>query len=114
MVLCSNGVEALRYCSQTEAALPNFIFLDVRMPGIDGFEVAQRLRKNRRLASTTIIMLTRCDSTIDKIKARLAGAQDLMGKPFREVDILAMVRRYIGDGEQQTSPYSSSLVTSRS
>jgi len=113
VVMCSNGREAFQYCSRPEAAIPGLIFLDVRMPGVDGFEVAQRLKRNHRLVNSTIILLTRCDSVIDRLKARLAGAQAVITKPFREVEILAAVRQYLGDGEPSLSAYSSSLVTSR-
>ena len=111
VLLCSTGTEALQYLRVPENAMPSFIFLDIHMPGIDGFETAQRLRRNHRLAKSIIIMLSRSDSVIDRLKARLAGAQDLMSKPFKTADIVAVVRQYLGDAEPQIQPYS--LVASR-
>ena len=78
---------------------PILTTLDVSLPGIDGFEVARRIRS---FSNTYLIMLTARDEEIDTLMGLDAGADDYLTKPFRPRElrarIEAMLRRY------QTSP----------
>ena len=116
VIACSNGVEALKYLREPTNPVPNLIFVDIHMPHLDGFETVKRLRQNRRLAKSVILMLSRSDSIIDRLKGRLAGAQDLLSKPFKTAHIVATVQRYIGDAEleaETTHTYTSLVIASR-
>ncbi|MCX6545762.1 MAG: response regulator transcription factor [Acidobacteria bacterium] len=66
------------------------IVLDVMLPGIDGYEVARRLRSARN--RTPILMLTARDATSDVVKGLDAGADDYLTKPFSFDELLARVR----------------------
>jgi two-component system OmpR family response regulator len=66
------------------------IVLDLMLPGIDGFEVARRLRKNRN--GTPILMLTARDAVPDVVKGLDVGADDYMTKPFSFEEFLARLR----------------------
>lgn len=66
------------------------IILDIMLPGMDGYEIARRLRKEKR--QTPIIMLTARSSTGDKVKGLDCGADDYMTKPFEPEELLARVR----------------------
>lgn len=89
----SDGVEALRAIKAQPNLLPALIFLDICMPTLDGYEVARLLRTDPRFDSTVIVMLSRRDSIVDRLKGALAGAKIYMTKPFRTQDILSVVSR---------------------
>jgi diguanylate cyclase (GGDEF)-like protein len=71
---------------------PDLVLLDVMMPRIDGFEVAQRLRKNPQTANTSIIMLTAKALSADKVTGLQSGADDYIIKPFDPIELLARVK----------------------
>jgi diguanylate cyclase (GGDEF)-like protein len=87
--VASDGVEAL---DKAGALRPDLVLLDVMMPRIDGFEVAQRLRRNPHTASTSIIMLTAKALSTDKVLGLTAGADDYIIKPFDPIELLARVK----------------------
>jgi diguanylate cyclase (GGDEF)-like protein len=89
VVVAGDGEEALR---KAEEMRPDLVLLDVMMPRIDGFEVAQRLRRNPRTASTNIIMLTAKALSSDKVLGLTAGADDYIIKPFDPIELLARVK----------------------
>lgn len=76
------------------------IVLDIALPGIDGFEICSRLRKDAHI-STPILMLTARDQLDDKLKGFETGADDYLVKPFDmpelEARILALIRRERGE-----------------
>jgi CheY-like chemotaxis protein len=61
---------------------PELVLLDIRLPGMDGFEVARRLRSNRRTATTPVLMLTDLHDRSDRLKGLGLGAEDYIAKPF--------------------------------
>lgn len=68
----------------------DLIILDVMLPGLSGFEVAQRLRAEKN--ATPVLMLTARDEVSDKVKGLNLGADDYMTKPFSPEELLARVR----------------------
>src|SRR5207244_6101784 len=62
------------------------------MPKLDGFEVAQRLRRDSRTSSSSIIMLTAKALSSDKVLGLSSGADDYIIKPFDPVELLARVK----------------------
>ncbi|MEX2275617.1 MAG: response regulator [Actinomycetota bacterium] len=87
--VAGDGEEAL---SKADELHPDLVLLDVMMPRIDGFEVAQRLRKNPKTANTSIIMLTAKALSTDKVLGLTAGADDYIIKPFDPIELLARVK----------------------
>jgi diguanylate cyclase (GGDEF)-like protein len=87
--VASDGEEAL---SRAQELRPDLVLLDVMMPRIDGFEVAQRLRRNPQTANTSIIMLTAKALSTDKVLGLTAGADDYIIKPFDPIELLARVK----------------------
>ena len=85
--LATDGVEALATIAATQ---PDLVILDVLMPGIDGLEVARRLRGagNR----VPILMLTAREAIDDRVAGLDAGADDYLVKPFALAELLARVR----------------------
>jgi two-component system, OmpR family, response regulator MprA len=81
-----NGESALTAAEQTP---PDLIVLDVMLPGLDGLEVARRLRATR---ATPILMLTARDAVGDRVQGLDAGADDYLVKPFAVEELLARLR----------------------
>jgi diguanylate cyclase (GGDEF)-like protein len=89
VMVAGDGEEALEKASEIR---PDLVLLDVMMPRIDGFEVAQRLRKNPQTANTSIIMLTAKALSADKVTGLQSGADDYIIKPFDPIELLARVK----------------------
>ncbi len=70
--------------------LPDLILLDLMLPGIDGYEFAEQLRRKDR--DVAIIMVTALDQERDKVRGLDAGADDYITKPFSMEELLARVR----------------------
>jgi signal transduction histidine kinase len=85
----SDGSQAL---ALVEDMTPDLILLDVKMPGMDGFEVCRRLRANPRLAEVPIVMLTALADSESRLQGIQAGADDFVSKPFDGTELLAKVR----------------------
>jgi len=82
----SNGNDAL---AKVEASPPELILLDVMMPGIDGIEVARRIKNNDALPFIPIIMQTALDTTENKVEGLEAGADDYITKPIDFAELKA-------------------------
>ncbi len=89
VTVASDGEEALERAVELR---PDLVLLDVMMPKLDGFEVAQRLRRDVRTSSTSIIMLTAKALSSDKVLGLSTGADDYIIKPFDPVELLARVK----------------------
>jgi PleD family two-component response regulator len=74
---------------------PDLVLLDVRLPGIDGFEVARRLRNHRRTSFIPILMLTDLKDRSDRLKGLEAGVDDYVAKPFDLQEIGLRVRNAV-------------------
>nr|WP_272886588.1 response regulator transcription factor [Bifidobacterium adolescentis] len=68
---------------------PDLVLLDIMLPGLDGVQVAQRIRQT---ANTPIIMLTAKSDTTDVVKGLEAGADDYVVKPFEVVELMARIK----------------------
>ncbi len=88
----SNGTQALE---QVKAENPDLILLDVMMPDMDGFEVAQRLKKDPTTNDIPIIFLTALNSTADVVKGFQVGANDFISKPFNKEELIIRVTHQI-------------------
>ncbi|MBN1887665.1 MAG: hybrid sensor histidine kinase/response regulator [Thermoflexales bacterium] len=88
----SSGAAALR---TIQADPPDLILLDIRMPGIDGYEVCDCLKRNERTRDIPIIFISALDSTEDKVKAFEAGGVDYIAKPFQEAEVVARVEAHL-------------------
>ncbi len=75
--------------------LPDLVLLDIRMPGLDGYEVCRRFKADERLRSLPIIFLSAFAEPADKVLAFEAGGVDYVTKPFAEVEVLARVQTHL-------------------
>jgi two-component system, chemotaxis family, response regulator PixG len=74
---------------------PDLILLDVKMAGIDGYELCRLLRNHSFFKTTPIIMVTGNTGIIDRVKARMVGASSYLTKPFAQADLLKIVFRHL-------------------
>uniref|UniRef100_Q47FQ9 histidine kinase n=1 Tax=Dechloromonas aromatica (strain RCB) TaxID=159087 RepID=Q47FQ9_DECAR len=77
------------------AKTPELILLDVRMPGMDGYELCQRLKDNPKTREIPVIFLSALRETEDKVRGFSLGAVDYIAKPFQPEEVLARVRTHI-------------------
>lgn len=82
-----DGLAGLSYA---ESGLYDAAILDVMLPGIDGFEIVKRLRKENN--DMPVLMLTAKTATKDKVTGLDCGADDYMTKPFESAELLARMR----------------------
>lgn len=89
VVQAFDGVKGFALAKQE---LPSLVVLDVMMPEVDGFTVAQRIRKNAQTAEVPILMLTALSQINDKVKGFDIGVDDYLVKPFEMDELLVRVR----------------------
>ena len=100
-VLCAlNGTEALELAQKH---LPDLVVLDLMLPGIDGTEVARRLKSDARTATVPIIMLTAKGEETDVVVGLTLGADDYVTKPFSMKILLARLSSVLRRAEQGAS-----------
>src|SRR6266700_1774846 len=68
----ADGVEALKWLVSPQGCPPDLLLLDINLPKMDGYEVARHLKAKPQYKSIPIIMLTRRDGLVDRLKSRLA------------------------------------------
>lgn len=80
---------------------PDLVILDVKMPGMDGFEVLERLRRVQAFSTVPIIMLTSMGSEADVVRGFQLGADDYVLKPFSPIELSARVQRLLRRGRAE-------------
>ncbi|MDP9379866.1 MAG: response regulator transcription factor [Chloroflexota bacterium] len=104
VVTASNGREALE---KAQTARPDVVVLDWMMPGLDGLEVARRLRA---ADATPILMLTARDTVEDRVEGLDGGADDYLVKPFAPAELLARIRALLRRPRQDDAGVERPLV----
>ncbi len=87
----SSGEEALFKISKQHFDL---IFLDVMLPGMDGYDVCKMIKKNKDNSLMKVVMLTSKDKTFDKIRGTMAGCDGYLTKPVDEMKLRAIIERH--------------------
>lgn len=93
------GEDGVRAAS---ASRPDMIILDIRLPDIDGYEVARRLRSDRRTNNIPIIFLTEKRDRADRLHGLELGADDYITKPFDVQELRLRVRNALRRASQDT------------
>lgn len=104
----SSGEEALEHINDKQYDL---IFLDIMMPGIDGFETCSIIRKKGNMKKTPIIMLTSKKAALDELKGSLSGCSSYLTKPVKRTELyslklprlLARSRKTTSEQKEKTS-----------
>ena len=87
-----NGLIALR---GAKTILPDLILLDIKMPGLDGYQVCQKLKADEQTRDIPIIFLSALDDVSDKVKAFEVGGVDYISKPIQVKEVVARVKNQI-------------------
>ena len=92
VLVATHGEAALQRAAQ---ALPDIVLLDAMMPGMDGFEVARRLKANAQTAHIPIIFMTGLTETEYLVAALEAGGVDYVTKPIKPKEVLARMQVHL-------------------
>jgi len=89
----SNGKETIEVWNSWE---PHLIWMDMRMPVMDGYEATKQIKATTKGQATAIIALTASALEEERAVVLSAGCDDFLRKPFREADIFAIMNKHIG------------------
>lgn len=101
----ADGLSALKL---VEADEPDLLVLDIRMPGLDGYELCRRVRE---FSIAPIILLTARDAEEDKVLGLDSGADDYLTKPFSSPELLARVRAALRRAKEYTTDSAQPVFT---
>jgi len=90
--IAKNGPKALEYVGKQK---PDLVLLDIMMPGMDGYEVCQKLKADPETAAIPIIFITAMTETVNKTKGFELGAVDYITKPFHAAEVKARIRTHL-------------------
>ena len=96
VAIAASGSEAL---NRTLERPPDLVVLDIMLPGVDGLEVAQRLREAGD--NVPILMLTARDTIADRVKGLETGADDYLVKPFAPEELVARVKALLRRSQEE-------------
>lgn len=94
VLVAGDGEEGIKLVKRER---PGLIFLDLRLPGISGWDVLAWLKTERELAAIPVVVMTASVHGDGEEKARAMGAADYMIKPFTVNKLLSIVREFIGE-----------------
>jgi len=80
--------------------VPDLIVSDIRMPGMDGYQLARQLRASPRTALTPVVFLTAKDETADRIEGFRTGVDAYLTKPFEPDELVAVIRSILSRVER--------------
>jgi twitching motility two-component system response regulator PilG len=86
-----DGLVAIQALAKQEVVVPDLLLLDIGLPKMTGYEVAQILRGNPAFSDMILVMLSGHDGMIDRVRSRLIGAKDFIRKPFRVSEVVKTV-----------------------
>jgi two-component system cell cycle response regulator DivK len=88
----TTGEEGVRLA---EASAPDLIIMDIQMPVLDGHEATRRIKAKPALRGIPIIVVTSYALSGDEAKAKAAGADAYVAKPFSPRELLGLIRRFL-------------------
>ncbi len=86
------GEDALEYIQEN---VYDIIFLDVMLPGVDGLKVCKEIKSHNMSKATPVVMLTGKDGKIDKIKGKMAGANEYLTKPVQQDKLKEVLNQFL-------------------
>jgi two-component system cell cycle response regulator DivK len=92
MIEVENGEDAI---TSAQEGRPDLILMDIQLPILDGYEATRRIKADPDLKSIPIIVVTSYALSGDEEKARLAGCDDYVAKPFSPRQLLAKIKEYV-------------------
>ncbi|MGN7291530.1 PleD family two-component system response regulator [Rhizobium sp. SAFR-030] len=92
VLTAEDGFKALEIVAKTPV---DIILLDVMMPGMDGFEVCERLKGNPATSHIPVVMVTALDQPADRVRGLKAGADDFLTKPVNDLQLISRVKSLV-------------------
>lgn len=93
VIAATDGLTGVEIAKQHR---PDLILMDIRLPGIDGYEATRRLKSDPITAAIPVIAVTSYAMSGDRKKCLEAGCDEYVTKPYLPPDLLALIRRFIG------------------
>ncbi|MBX9910567.1 MAG: response regulator [Beijerinckiaceae bacterium] len=93
---CHEAVDGLQGVEMASTVSPDLILMDIQLPKLDGYDTTRRIKADPATAAIPIIAVTSYALSGDELKARAAGCDDYLSKPFSPRELLAHVRRFLG------------------
>jgi CheY-like chemotaxis protein len=93
LLVAQSGEQALETAAE---AKPDLVLLDVKMPGIDGFETFRRLRAGEATAEIPVVFISAHANVESMDEAKVLGAEGYLTKPFQFDEVIAKVREVLG------------------
>lgn len=90
------GEEALDYVKKPDNVY-DIIFLDLMLPGIDGYKVCKEIKSNKVSKNTPVVMLTGKGSRFDKLRGTMAGASVYLTKPVEQEKLKEVIKQFLPD-----------------
>jgi twitching motility two-component system response regulator PilG len=90
------GEEALEYVKKPNNVY-DIIFLDLMLPGIDGYKVCKEIKSNKVSKNTPVVMLTGKGSRFDKLRGTMAGASVYLTKPVEQEKLKEVIKQFLPD-----------------
>ncbi len=91
----ATAISGERAINRLQKYIPDLILLDIKMPGIDGFETFRQIKSKPGLADIPVIFITAYADTESIVKGFSLGAVDYISKPFQELELIARVKTHI-------------------
>jgi two-component system, cell cycle response regulator len=92
VLTAQDGFKALEIVQKTHV---DIILLDVMMPGMNGFEVCERLKSDPRTAHIPVVMVTALDEPADRVRGLKVGADDFLTKPVNDLQLISRVKSLV-------------------
>ncbi|MEQ8601879.1 MAG: PleD family two-component system response regulator [Marivibrio sp.] len=92
VITAADGPEALEKIRESQ---PDIVLLDVMMPGMDGFEVCQKIKADPEMMHIPVIMITALSDASDRVRGLESGADDFLTKPVNDIAMFARVRSLV-------------------
>ncbi|MEM7530796.1 MAG: response regulator, partial [Chloroflexota bacterium] len=92
VLVAENGESALERLANVQ---PDVILLDILMPGLNGFQTCQQIKKNEQTANIPILFLSALDEPVDKVRGFQVGGVDYITKPIEAEEVVARVNTHI-------------------
>jgi len=92
VLIARNGMEAIK---RAKLVAPDLILLDIMMPGMDGYETCNELKKCHQTSEIPVIFMTALTDTISKVKGFEHGAVDYITKPFQHEEVLMRISTHL-------------------
>jgi two-component system cell cycle response regulator DivK len=94
VIEAADGAEGV---AKAQDEQPDLILMDIQLPVLDGYEAARQIKENPRLAATPIIAVSSFAMKGDEEKARSAGCDHYVTKPYSPIQLLRTVRTLLGE-----------------